>query len=116
MFCSCSSDCINGDFFNSTSNRKRHSNTNMELLPLPITIEQEWLNAVTSNDNKKIKHLFKEHHPRIKFLRLKFEDGDNSLHKAIQKGNRRLARFLLILKMNVCIYVVYIIYIVYLAI
>ena len=99
---------------------------NMELLPEPIplqynlsqdldeksedtfAVEQEWLNSITSRDNKNIKRLFKEHHRRIKFLQIKFEDGDNSLHKAIQTGNTRLAKFLIILKMNVCICALYI--------
>ena len=114
MFCSCScSGCTTPEFFNSTSNRKDVAKMNTEVPSASLeydtlTIEQEWRNAITSSDNKKIKHLFKEHHKRIKFLKIKFEDGDNSLHRAIQTRNLLLAKFLLILKMNVCICAVYI--------
>ena len=67
------------------------------------SIEAEWRQAIENNDNKKIKHLFKEHHKQIKFLKIKFDNGDNSLHCAIRAGNSRLAKFLIILKMNVSI-------------
>ena len=123
--CSCSPDGLHSEFINSTTNKRKVSKRNMELLPTPlpyarlpdldensqdtlkITIEQQWFNAIASHDNKKIKHLFKNHHKRLKFLKIKCEDGDNSLHKAIQAGNQRLAKFLLILKMDVCICAVY---------
>ena len=66
------------------------------------SIEDQWKRAIEENDNKRIKHLFKEHHKTTKFLKIKFENGDNSLHTAIRANNSRLAKFLIILKMNVC--------------
>ena len=64
-------------------------------------LENEWRKAVEGKNNKKIQTLVKQYHKQCNFLRVKWDNGDNSLHMAAKSGNTSLVKFLLLLKMNV---------------
>lgn len=67
----------------------------------PGYLIDEWKKAVDEGNNERIKTLFRSHYKQLNFLQLKWENGDNSFHRACTLNNIKLVKFLLILKVNV---------------
>ena len=67
----------------------------------PQFLIKEWKNAVEQGNNSKIKKLFTKHYKHLNFLRLKWDNGDNTLHRACALNNIKLVTFLLLVKLNI---------------
>ena len=67
----------------------------------PEFLIKQWTNAVDSQNNDKIKHLFSNHYKHLNFLAIQWPNGDSTLHKACATNNVKLVKFLLILKIDV---------------
>ena len=66
------------------------------------SIEEKWKQAVQTSNNQKLKELFQNHRRQVNFLKIIFENGDNSLHYAARSGNIKLAKLLIIVGIDVC--------------
>lgn len=74
-------------------------------------IEQEWKKAVQTSNNKKLKQLFVDYGQKkylsigryVDFVKIMFENGDNSLHYAVRRNNIKLCKLLIMIKIDVCV-------------
>lgn len=80
---------------------EENANTDTSTGADPRLLIGEWKKAVDSSNNSHIKNLVTLHYKEINLLRIKWHNGDNTLHRACATNNLKLIKVLLKLKLNI---------------